>query len=629
MAITPALPPGFELEDDEAPPLPPGFVADDEKGLDIDIVGGTRESQLPIRPNFDELPVSQYQRYLAGVGGSMVDGAQGLWQAVVDKGVQGAEFAEPLLARIDPEKAKQAGDKFRNYRDELRQDVADRRASTPGVTEDPSFGFGNIVGTAGQLLLPGMAARGTAFSRAILPTTVRGNALQGLAFGGVQPVAAEGERETNSTIGGVLGGALPAALKTGGGFINSLRGLFGGNTMSGAERGAGQVLRDEATNLASLLKPSPSAVPGVQRTLAEESMDPGISGLERMLRGREPGQFAPVDLSNNAARTRSLEAIAGTDADMAAAEAARNSATSTARQEAMAAGDVDTSQTLQLLDDAIKGQEGRPAVQTALRQVRQLLATESEDAPGLVTTTPESRIQVLDNVRMTIGDMLSGKYGGESAAALKGSRELIAVRDALNDEIAGQVPRFGDYLNAYRQGSVPINRMEVGRDLLQRGSGAVPDAQGNNTILPAKFLNATQDLDSLAAKATGFGKAKAQDILTPKDIAAIRAIQDDMQRVSVRNTSATVGSPTDAYQEFGRRTAKSAVQSVPVVGRFAEMLEQSANQRVQNQLAYLVAHPAEARRVLAALNAKDRAVVSRALLQVSGAGGAAVPALAE
>ena len=74
---------------------------------------------------------------------------------------------------------------------------------------------------------------------------------------------------------------------------------------------------------------------------------------------------------------------------------------------------------------------------------------------------------------------------------------------------------------------------------------------------------------------------------------------------------------------------RSAVQSIPVVGRFAESLEAMGERRLNETLARLIANPEEARRVLSTLNAKDRAVVNKALLQISARTGASVPALTE
>lgn len=579
-----------------------------------------------------------YRRYMAGVGrsidstyrGAKLLGTELLAHGLADStGLTGTSQMESLVTG-KPAGSNSASEYFRRSAEKQRQDFDVRRAQDDEAFDgDYVAGFGNVVGTLAQILGPGAALRGTTAGAAFMPSTIGGNIAQGAAIGALQPVGTQDNRLANIALGGAAGGVGSALPIAGGGLLRLAQGATGGATLRGAERRAGELIRAEATNAVALATPQPSAIPGVQRTLAEETLDPGIARLERQMRG-QANTFDPIDRANNAARVAQLERIAGTDADMGTAIAARRSSTKSARDQAMAAGDVDITQTIAALDDAIKGQQGRPAVQAGLRQVRSLLVKETEAAPGLVTTTNESSVPVLDNVRKTIGDMLSGKYGGENAAALQGSRELIGVRDKLTDEVSGQVPAFADYLDAYRRASKPINRMEVGRALSGSSSGsAVLDPQtGAQVLLPASFSKAARDIDSVAAKATGFAKAKATDILTKEDIATIRAIQDDLQRQSFRATAGSGGnSMTQERQALQDRIGRRIASRIPGIGGFVDAIDQIGNQRVNERLAYLLANPAEARRVVAALPPQDRAVVNKALLQLFARPAAASSAL--
>jgi hypothetical protein len=595
---------------------------------------------------------NRYSDYLAGVGKSIVDTASGIRQYAVDAAGDPANalgpLGKPLLRAI-------AGDRFdaaaaksptlqgvRNYSQRLRNEEAERRQVLPSVSEDPAFALGNVVGTLGQLFTPGAALRGTTAGRAALPTTAGGNALQGLALGTVQPVAGQGERDVNQAVGGLagwLGAAVPQAVGAATRPVRSAIGdLLGQPTASGVERRAADLIRQEAADVGSLMRPAPSAVPGVQRTLAEESLDPGVARLERQLRGSGPaGVFAPIDQANAAARVRSIESIAGTDADMAAAEAARDQAAGALRDQAFSEAERTAAQqiraqalalgvplpqtNLQAQVSAIASQNAtRPSVQSALNDVSRALAKSDGSAASLY------------GVRQYIGDLLSGKAGGDKGYAMAASRELMGVRDMVDQELARLAPSFPAYLSAFREGSIPISRMQVGRELLDRGAGsAIADpVTGVRPLTPAGFSRQANDLDSLAARATGFDKARADQILTPDDIAKIRAVQDDLERQAFRATAGSGGnSMTQERQALARRMGRSAIQSVPVVGRFAESLEAMGEKRLNDTLARLIANPEEARRVLSTLNAKDRAVVNKALLQISARTGAAVPALAE
>lgn len=557
--------------------------------------------------------MSGVDKFRAGLGRSIMETGRGLRQAApaavmgIGSAIAGDPAARALLAK-----------RTEGFRASEQARVDNNRQLDAPLMDTGAGMAGNVVGTIGQIIGPGVALKGTVAGAALLPRTVAGNALQGGAIGAAQPTATGDSRLANIALGtglGAVGGALPI-------LGSRLAGLVRGApyTASGASQRAGEILRQEATDPSALLRPQPSAVPGVSRTLGEESVDPGVMALENTLRAGQRGIFDPLDTANNAARVQGLQRIAGTEGDMAAAEAARGTTARAARQEAMQAGPVALGNTMETVESAIQAQQGRPAVQGALRQVQSLL----QNADG----TPESRIAVLDNVRMTIGDMLSGKYGGESAASLKGSRELIAVRDALNDEIGSQVPAFTDYLNAYRQASKPINRMQIGQELLERGSAPVPDDLGLPRLTPGAFSRVSGDLDQVAARATGFSKANAASILSKEDIGLIKAIQDDMQRQFRRQSSATVGSQTFERGEIEKRLGRSLASRIPVVGGFVEAFDQAATQRVKERLAYMVANPAEARKVLEALPPADRATVNQALLQLSARPAAAAPALA-
>jgi hypothetical protein len=432
--------------------------------------------------------------------------------------------------------------------------------------------------------------------------------------------------------GGLSGAAQGATREAGGGtgaqltagFLGALAPFGPGalvrpnSTM--VERSAARQIQSEAADPRALMNAAPSRVPGVQRTLAEETLDPGVARMERQVRGRT-SEFVPLDSANNAARVAQLQRIAGTEADMAAAIEARSLATTRARDTAMRSGEIPVPATVKAVNEAIKSQRGRPAIESGLETIRGLLPEGGIDPVTNLPITPADEITVLDNIRKTIGDMLEGRYGGDNASSLQGSRELLELRNSLNSEISEQVPAFGEYLSAYRSGSGPINRMEVGRELISRGSGSVADpTTGLRPLLPASLSRQAVDLDALAQRATGFDKARASDILTPDDISAIRAIQDDLERQNFRATAGSGGnSMTAERQALGERLGRSALEAIPVVGSFAERLRMLNQPRIDAAIAQLIANPVEARRVLESMAPRDRQVITKAMIQMSAA----------
>lgn len=117
----------------------------------------------------------------------------------------------------------------------------------------------------------------------LLPSSIRGMAAQGGVAGGLQPVASDESRLANAgmgaaggAVGGLLAPAVGAVMRP---LIRGAQAPFKPFTQRGQEEVARRVLVGSASDPSRLLHAAPSAVPGVSRTLAEESLDPGIASL--------------------------------------------------------------------------------------------------------------------------------------------------------------------------------------------------------------------------------------------------------------------------------------------------------------------------------------------------------------
>ena len=583
----------------------------DQTNYDPSVGGGT----LRLGPINTGIPTPQwFERGAAGLGKSLADSVRGTYQAGVDSANRGLAVADTGLRAIGADSAAQGlartiGAPVAREARQLEANVArDRQLDAPLMNTGAGIG-GNVVGTLAQFVGPGIAARGTMAGAALLPRTIRGNAALGTVAGFAQPNTGAGDQATNTVLGGTLGGvgaAVPRAATAGAGYLNRMR-----TGIDPLTQRAGAQLREAATN-PNAISFQQSAIPGVNRTVGEATTDPGLQALEQTMRQQHRGAFQQVDRGNNMARAQFIEGQGLSPADYRAADLARTRAGSEFKDEAMRAGPVGIGETMARLDSAIDSMEGRPAVQGALEQVK-----------GLLTKDPrigshQDKIHVLENVRMTIGDMLSGKYGGDSAAALQGSRELIALRDSLNREIGDQVPAFTNYLDAYRMGSGDINRTDIWREVADRGS-AIPDAEtGYRTLTPGQFFRATNDLDSLAQRATDFSKARAEDILTQGDMDAISALSDDLRRVASRQQSPGTGSQTAAHlTQLARQMGRGATSGTPLVGQSIDAALGALDGATQQKVLYLVLNPAKAEEVLRAMPTRDREALQSVLTQIA------------
>lgn len=385
---------------------------------------------------------------------------------------------------------------------------------------------------------------------------------------------------------------------------------------------ARDVLEAAATNPQSLARPAPSSVSGVQRTLAEESLDPGIAQLERQF----PQQLAEQRAANNVARRDAIrQEFHGADDDAIAAiqrtrdaEAARQlkglrSKTAPALTPVKSA-----------LDALINKAKGRPEVQKHLTYAKGLLDEGAENADQAY------------NIRKTFDDLMNGRIGGEQASAKVARRELMVAKAILDREMSKVVPVWRDYLRGYRAASGVADEAKVGRKLLDASTAGENAVTGERTLSADKFARMTNSEQELVRSATKFARNNAQ--LQPGQRQVISNIRDDLSRQAAADTLGRgVGSPTaqnlatrdqiaDAAAEGGLR---GLLKQVWGVGGIVKWLGDMSEQRVNTLVVEMLKDPVRARTVLATLPARQRQVIEARLATFSrpmaAASAAAVP----
>lgn len=568
--------------------------------------------------------MSGLDRFRAGIGKSLVDTGTGLAQvALRNITPQIPEFITRAGDRVEQAIGSPAYSNARRAvfgaynapRQSLEREVASRREVDKDLMDTGAGFAGNVVGTLAQLATPGIAARGTATAPLLLPTSVRGSVAQGAVFGSAQPVASQGEVLENAGIGaggGLLGAAIPAVA---GRAVQAVRQVGAPFTQRGTEEAAARVIRGFAEDPARLVR-NPSSVPGVQRTLAEETLDPGIAQLQRAVSAREGAPFDSLRRGNNAARVGAIRQFAGDEADIAAAEAARDAAAVPLLQRAETVTGVDTQPVRDYVQQAIDANATRPTVRNAVRDVQAALNEAGDDVSSLY------------NLRKYIDDLLQGRVGGEQGYARAASRELQGVKGALDQQLESASPEFGQYLGLYRSGSAPINRMQAGQELLRRSSGGIADpTTGLEVLTPAAFGRSARNLDAIAASGTGFGKASAANVFQPSDLATISGVNDDLARQAFADTAGR-GGGSDTFQKLATNgDILGAVQelgvNIPGSG-VIRMLGSAGRDRVNRQLVEILTDPARAQDVLRRTSASDRKVIQGVLTAMGGESGTAL-----
>lgn len=476
---------------------------------------------------------SDTQNAAAGVGKSLVDRARGAGQAAVsliNTAVTPTDYILSGLGESNP-----IGDAARSANESLKQAQSDANARDTSLMHTKAGFGGYLGGEALQLLAPAAgvkaasALRGVEASPGLMatlaPTTYRGAAIQGAAIGGTEPLTAEQsdtDRLKNVALGGGVGSAGQLGARLLGAGVRGVRALVDPLFAGGQQRIVAGGLARAGENAA--INATPSAVAGVNPTLAEATGNAGIGRLTSSLADADNGfsnQLVGRQLDNNAARLNALQSISGTADDLAAAKTARSAAANKLYQGAYASG-ANVQPTAEMANLA-----KRPAFQQAIEDAKTLLANE-----GLPADDPLSSVQGMHYVKLAIDKALAGK-STQGALDATSKRTLTGIKNDFVDEIGKVSPDYAAANSAFRQASGPINQMQVGSKLLGQSVNPLADPLGNLTLMPGKYANAVTNLDAIAQKATGLKSAGASDVLNPQQIKTTQDVLGDLSRKSI------------------------------------------------------------------------------------------------
>ena len=445
------------------------------------------------------------------------------------------------------------------------QDRAAYEATDPGLVAGAGRLAGNIAGVtvpiagaeAGIARAGGLAAdalgvgsQAATLGRALggqsgLLSRVGYNAAQGAAGGAL--LSGEGDTGDSAALGAMLGGSIPVAGATLRYGRDAARALTDPFTSAGQARIAQRALQGEAAKDASNLGQQIAAddavrraaasgrvdanfdeiIPGSKPTLAQATGNGGVAALERAAMSRAPNAFAERQLSNYQARNAYLTEIKGTPDTLAAAVTQRDEQALPYLRSALEnAKPANSTPVVEEIDKILAGRAGqRDDVVKALGSVR------SKVDRGELGV--ENDVEQLYGIRQSINDQLSTVSGRDNSASQLASRELIQVRDKLDDVIQGAAPGFKDFLKTYAELSKPIDaqRYLQGLDLTD---------QTSQRITLNKVKSALNKIDKQRS-APGASEAKS---ISDDQLSMLRNLQTDLQREANSSRGMAIGSNT-------------------------------------------------------------------------------------
>jgi hypothetical protein len=583
--------------------------------------------------------MSGVEKFRAGAGKSLADTPRGVRQLAVDALDRGNAMAYDALDAVGLDGvaanfARHIAAPVNEYAHTLRDEATAQRAADAPLMRTGAGLAGNITGNIVQTIGPGVALHGTVAGRALLPTTVRGNAAAGAVVGAAQPVAEDESRLVNAgagTLGGAVGAGAPKLV---GAAIRGARRLSPAATRSAQERAAAEALEGFAHDPAAVrqaLTTPQTIVAGSLPSTAEATGDIGLGNLQRTL-ANQPEFGAAMTLrneANNRARVAAIETAFG-GANAAQAEALTAARDLAARQALRPIERV----AIQDLAPVVQGVTRLSVKHQASRPVREALAAVDAELPRIKTVADAHA------VRRFIGDMLAGKVEGLDGKLA--ASQLITVRDLLDRQMRQAFPAWGTFLRDYKAASREIGQVNVGEALLDKGPNlrAVGDVP---QLSPDKFAGAADNLDRTVAQATGFKRATAAKALTPQQIKVVDEVRRDLERFAqTQRRGQALGSPT-MQNAIGGNRVQDAVGPVgaamiePASG--AAMLALNAMRKhyggkVAGIVEEAMLNPERAAEILATLPPASRRMIVRQFAELmnqsaGAAGRATAPALAQ
>jgi len=347
---------------------------------------------------------------------------------------------------------------------------------------------------------------------------------QGMQIGGAASLAAPvtngadywGEKGIQSTVGTVVGGAIPALAPVvnavGRGAYHVAEPLINRSAIKG--RAYLNAAGDKTDDIIKLLQTNRQIVPGSAPTAGEAAVPAGraeFAALQKSAEGVSPSLYVARGDEQNAARLAAIRSVGQDEAALNAAITNRsNVATPMYEAARQGTAPVDTKPILNAVDAILAKNPGNRELVIELQNIRNGLI----DGKTL-RTDPQEVASVIDGLKSSIAK--------KENAFIKGQLNNIKER------LVRAIPGYEQAQQAFARESAPVNQMQVGQFLEQKLTPALDETAKQRG---AVFAGAIREAPSTIKRATD-GSArfeKLTEVLTPQQMDIVNNIRDDLAR---------------------------------------------------------------------------------------------------
>ena len=458
-------------------------------------------------------------RMLAGAAAPIIGAAQ-----------IGANIGDYIAEKMgqDPVLGKYLADKIGEYEASKKRGMA--------ALGDTGVDLAGLAAGGGTV---GLALRGVAPATSYLGRIAQGTAV-GAGAGATTPTATPGLAETGkqTVIGAALGGAIPAITPIiAKGSQAVYRTLIEPFTNPTAIKGRAymEAAGEKAPEIINALRTNVPVVPGSLPTAGEAAISAGrpeFSALQASAERVLPTNYLARSDARNVARSNQLGQVAGTEADMAAAQALRTTTATQNYREAMAEGiDQDMAAALK---PQIKLLLARPSMKEAKTIAAQLAREQNIRFSSL------GQLEGLDWMKKGLDAQISSAAKVGSSASNLELRALMQTKDDLLATIKQIAPKYDEARGTFAAQSKPINQMEVGQYLRDKLIPALDDTASQRA---ASFAGAVRDAPgTLKRSLTNAPRYQnLSDVLTPDQIAKVESVRQDLANTARQEMMAQRG----------------------------------------------------------------------------------------
>ena len=408
------------------------------------------------------------------------------------------------------------------YLDKLRQQEEEyqaARAEQGRTGFDPNRLMGNAISTA----VPGVGAARLAQPASMLGKVGLGSAA-GAGYGLLTPTQDEDFWPTKGQqagIGAMFGGAIPGATGLAGKGVQWVDEITKPMYKKGIGRDVKKFVTESAGDEREALIQALQKAKGNQtsgQAIAQASGPSNQAGGQfvRLEKDLAKTTQAGVPLKERyaqqaASREKVINAIAGTEDDMAKAIASRQAATGPLyKRVEESTSRVNAQPVLSKIDDILEKNSNETSIATPLTSLRGKLVTESG-----VEANPQKLASLSKEIKSMMGKLTPGGQKEFNVSVLDD------IKTVLDSQIGKAEKAYRVANKLYRRKSLPINRMAVGEQL-RKGLVNASEAE-----TPTAYLNAMREAPRTLKRATGFKRYnELGDVLSPDQVSGANKVKD-------------------------------------------------------------------------------------------------------